>query len=244
VGFGDRSESAANVPTAMDSLVAAHGVKDQFALCLRKDYGRLYLGEEPGVTDVEGTVYTERLKTDGLWDVGLKDVLVDGKSIGVPMKKYTDGGAIVDSGTSDTCFSTTAFKALQRAFNELCRSGKKLKGLCNQRVNESLFARGQKTIFEDKCVEMTAEERMMYPTVTLVYADGARTEHTPEGYLRNDVWLCNGRGKGNQYSIAIADCGGDGEGTIIGDSLLTEHVVVFDRANSKVGFVPGHPECP
>merc|ERR1712176_1201914 len=95
--------------------------------------GAAYIGAEPGITDNSNIMWTKRVAGSGFYTVDIQDVMVGGKSIGVTNPKmYNDGDAIVDSGTSDSCFSRTAMNALKKGFMSLCTMSEysDLPGLC------------------------------------------------------------------------------------------------------------------
>lgn len=240
VGFAGRRESSANVASPFDLYVKQGMVSaDVFSLCLRDQAGVLYLGDDDDFVRSPEVVWTERLASSDFYAVGLSDVIVNGKSIGVDPTAYTDGDAIVDSGTSDTCFAKPAFVALRQAFEDLCAAGVCLKGICNCDEHRPLTNHG---IFgERRCVHMDATEVASYPNVTLAFTDGAAVVSTPASYLRNDEWAACDE---NQYTIAFTSCGSAGSGTILGASFMLEHVVVHDRVKGRLGFLPGVASCP
>ena len=65
-------------------------------------------------------------------------------------KVYNDGDAIVDSGTSDTCFSHTAFKAIKSHFESLCKTTC-LTGVCTCDTKKPVT----QPIFESRFVSRT-----------------------------------------------------------------------------------------
>jgi hypothetical protein len=172
-------------------------------------------------------------------------VLLGGVSVGVEPSVYTDGEAIVNSGSTDkqveedTCFSNTAFKAVNNAFFDLCGSEDTcLPGVCYCNT----LTKKSANLF-NSCVDMSPEGLAAFPDLTLVFADGAQVVHTAPFYVRNDEWSCDG----GMYFMAIESCGDDGSGTILGASFMGEFIVVHDNQpeeNRRIGFLGASTDCP
>lgn len=152
-------------------------------------------------------------------------------------KIYNDGDAIVDSGTSDTCFPSTAFKAIKSHFESLCKTTC-LKGVCNCDTKKPVT----QPIFESRCVQMSSEDRALYPDVEIEMNDGAIVTYKSDAYLRSgDVVGCDD----DTYTIAISSCGSNGSGTILGDSFMMSYVTIHDRRSNRIGFLDlKNAKCP
>eukprot|EP00939_MAST-03C_sp_MAST-3C-sp1_P001316 g1316.t1 len=242
IGLADLSVSSSGATTPFADLVADGKVEDVFSLCLTEDGGVMYFGD--GILDElpnrDDVVWVPRVPTSGFYAVDIKDVTVNGTSIGVPPKTYNDGDAIVDSGTSDTCFSASAFRAIKENLEGLCTTTC-LKGVCNCDDGKPL----KNPIFENRCVALTKDERKSYPTIAIDFANGASVNFDPDFYLQGgDVLGCDD----GEYTISISSCGPDGSGTILGDSLMMQYVVIHDRRENpsqRIGFVQRSGEqCP
>jgi len=244
IGLADISESSSGATTAFSDLVAKGEIDDVFSLCLTSDGGVMYFGSDDAISATalreDDVIWTQRLNSSGFYAVEIEDVTVDGKSIDVPMSKYNDGDAIVDSGTSIVYFSSTAYKAIKSHFESLC-SSRCLKGVCDCDAKKPL----KNPIFADRCVQMSETERQAFPAVEIKFSDGARVAYDPDAYLRSgDTAGCDD----GAYTISIDNGGSDGSGTILGDSFMMSYVVIHDRRGPKqrIGFVERAPGslCP
>lgn len=239
IGFADLSEASSGATNPYLKLVESQLIDDVFSLCLTTNGGVLYLGYESFLEDTE-IVWTSRAPHSGFYAIQLDDVKVNNTSIGVSPKFFNDGTAIVDSGTSDTCFSSTAFKAIKSQFEDMCRTTC-LKGICNCETKTPL----REPIFESRCVHMTQQDIDLFPEIEMTMKDGAIVKYSPQAYLRSgDVMGCE---DDTQYTIALSSSGPDGSGTILGDSFMMQYVVVHDRRQTpqRIGFLPiGDEKCP
>ena len=68
-------------------MVQAGEFANVFSFCLGHEDGQLYLGEIPAMTD-SNTVWVPRVTTTDFYGVYIDDLLVGGKSIGVPPLDY------------------------------------------------------------------------------------------------------------------------------------------------------------
>jgi len=229
IGFADLDVASSGATTPYLELVESGLIEDVFSLCLTSNGGVMYLGEESFLSD-DRIVWTSRLRSSGYYGITIDDVTIDGKSIDVPSKVFNDGTAIVDSGTSDTCFSSTAFKAIKSHFGSLCKTTC-LKGVCDCEAKKPL----QSQIFESRCVRMNSEDRALFPDIKIKMNDGAIVSYTPDAYLRSgDVVGCDDE---DLFTIAISSNGPDGSGSILGDSFMMSYVVIHDRRNHRIGFL-------
>ena len=89
------------------------------------------------------------------------------------------------------------------------------------------------------CFSLTPLELAAFPTVSLLLGDNVTLSLPPHYYLRNGTAFCDGSDAG-KYGLAIED-GGVNDGTIMGDTVMQPYLTVFDRANSRVGFVSSPP---
>ena len=113
------------VPTMRQANKLGH---NSFAMCFMQGGGTMALGGVDTRIHKEPMQFVPLAKNSGWFTVQLKDVLLNGKSIGVPESTWNTGkGTIVDSGTTDTYLPRRAaeqFKRLARghgAFSEICQ---------------------------------------------------------------------------------------------------------------------------
>merc|ERR1712224_632767 len=215
------------------------GMENIFGLRLAKDGGQMYLGGNAShlidtVSASQGVGWTPRVAGSAFYAMEVVDVKVAGRSLGLPPVVFNKGDAIVDSGTSDVCFPATAFTAVKGAFSSLCyNSSTCLKGICDCHHHKPLT----EPIFENRCVEMTAEEKAAFPVIEVAFGGGLVVPWKPEQYLRSgDTFNCDSP---TAYTISISRGGKDGSGTIFGDTFMRGYTVIHDkRPPQRIGFAP------
>lgn len=169
-------------------------------------------------------VYTTLLKNPGLdtfYYVELLGITVGGAAVpGIKPSMFkldpasADGGVIVDSGTSVTRLTSRAYEAMRDAFR---------KGAAELKLDPrgySLF---------DTCYDLSGKEEVKVPTVVLNFK-GANVSLPASNYLIP----VDSAGK-----FCFAFAGTNGGLSIIGNIQQQGFRVVFDLAESKVGFATG-----
>ncbi|KAG0448231.1 hypothetical protein HPP92_027926 [Vanilla planifolia] len=126
------------------------------------------------------------------------------------------GGVIVDSGTSVTRLTRTAYVALRDAF----KSGAAASGLRLASGGFSLF---------DTCYDLAGKTEVKVPTVVFHLAGGSDVSLPAENYLIP----VDTRG-----TFCFAFAGTDSGVSIIGNIQQQGFRVVFDTAGARVGFLP------
>lgn len=225
IGFAYPSASEINANTFFGRIVEQGHANDLFSMCLTKNGGALTLG---GIGHhYAGEInYTPIYKSNSFYRVYLHDMMLDGSSIGVPPSEWNGGeGTVVDSGTTDIVMPRSAYLALKSSFLRMC-SNTKLKGICSTDSTH--------TLFDGYCYGMTAAELAMFPAIQIVLGEQEKSRILltvpPQQYL------VSGRCQSSSY-VALAIDYIDGiELTLLGDSLMQGYEVVFDRANSRIGF--------
>jgi len=92
---------------------------------------------------------------------------------------------------------------------------------------------GNETLFTGACYDAKTIQPVIskYPTLTFVVKQNESSEILltvpPQSYLMN---------VGGQYCLGIA--GVPGVGIVLGDVFMENYYIVFDRANSRLGFAP------
>ena len=112
------------------ALVNAGEVSDEFAMCLNSTSGGVLTLGTPNTKYTTGAFqYTPLLSSLGsyiLYVVRMKDVTINGKSIGVSSSVYSRnslGGCVVDSGTNILLLPAAAYKGVQSTMSNLLCPG-------------------------------------------------------------------------------------------------------------------------
>jgi len=173
--------------------------------------------------------YTPILQTQGeyyFYTVNMTDMRVNGVSLGLPPSSYNTNSAIVDSGTNDFIVSSKVFNTIKEIFLNNC-SESNLYGVCTGVSGPT------RTIFNNECFSMTPQQVAQYPTLQ-VYL-GSPTDVIlsvpPQSYVTQGD--CNDP---SMYSLSLV--GANGDGTILGDVVMFDYSIAFDRVNYQVGFAP------
>lgn len=161
-------------------------------------------------------LYTD-IVHEGWYNIAVRDILIGGQTLGVPEFLYLTTvdslGAFVDSGTSVILLAPYAFGV----FQEL------MLGLDLPQVS---------TLFSgSNCANLTAAEIAMYPDMTFTIKGSA-------GQPDFNVSL-----QGVNYLMPVGDglvclgvAGVPSIGVILGDIIMTNYYIAFDRVNSRLGF--------
>ena len=97
-------------------------------------------------------------------------------------------------------------------------------------------------LFDGICFDMTPKEVTAFPPISFAMAmAGAGKDNKgtieldlqPRFYLRTGTAFCDDEG---YFGLGI-DVGGNGEGTILGDTFMQPFTTIFDRANQRIGFI-------
>ena len=259
IGFAYRSIASANESTLFEAWVDGALLANVFAMCLTDHGGRLVLGGTGDEYTMGPFVYTPIIE-ETYYVVNMTDLRVGGTSLGLPSKVYNDGGAIVDSGSTDIALPQTAFDALVARLNASCAAGTKLVGLCGEPSKQTLFdgycvalprfsptrhsqRHANSSIHRITVVAthshspfhqfaLNASEVAAWPTLEIALGGGVTLSLNSSTYLTGD---CGG--SAGYYTTGI-DASADGDGTVLGDVAMKPYTVVFDRAAKRVGFAP------
>ena len=169
-----------------------------------------------------------RLHADGgrFYNIGGRDFLVAGTSVGVAPKEYTANSATVDSGTSAFYIPTAACWGVYKLLAANC-SRNSLTGVCGVSRSGS--------IFNGYCYELTAQDMQAWPVLTYVAGAGedeVKLNLPPQAYL-----LPNCSGSPSYYGLWLADVGPLG-GSLLGDPLMLAYEVAYDVGRKRMGFAP------
>jgi len=201
--------------TAFDNIVQQDGIPNSFSMCLTTSDPVMSLGVDySSDSRFSWTSITQQT----YYAVSMEDLQVDGNSLGLSPNAYNNPLTIVDSGTTLFYVSNTAYSALVSSFGALCGSNS-LHGICDVSSTQ--------TMFDGVCYQMSQSQLNAYPSIGVVLS-GISDPLTlgPTQYLVP---------QGSYYCFGIYP---SAKFSILGDVFMQNWHVVFDRANSKVGFGP------
>lgn len=201
--------------------------KKVFSICFSKNGGhmtigaydpRLHVEKESGKDGVQYTKLIQKKKTPQWYTVALKDLQLNGKTLGVEAKKYNTGkGLIVDSGSTDTFFTSEARDAFLTLFKHLTNGIE----------------------YSNKPMSLTPEDIEKLPNITLVFASDGKSEQGQD-ILKQDVKLeipptkyltvtKSGKVYGNYHFT-------ESNGGVLGASTMVGLDVIFDQDQHRIGF--------
>lgn len=206
-----------------DTLVQSGQVSNVFSMCLTMGGGVLVLGGSR--VPLEKYNYTSIIKDD-YYRFTMKDITVNGQSIGISPDQYNRGNCIVDTGTPVPTITPEAYSALQSVFKANC-SNNNLVGVCSG-------LHGNKTIFDGECFTLSDSEIAQYPSLTMEL-DGVSLAYPPQEYLMK-MYYCKKGEVGLGVSI-------EADWTIVGAKLLQLYDTLYDRVNMRIGFAALETPC-
>jgi hypothetical protein len=233
LGLGPSGAAVGGTNGYFDDLVSTAKVPNVFATQLCDSGGTLWLGGYDPAATTAAPVYTPLNAELGIYyyAVNLASMTLDGTSIPVGTAQEPD--SIVDTGTSIFILPTPAYTALTNAI--AADSG-----------FQTAFGGSASSFFSGgpgNCLAISktkAELDSALPPLTLVFGSGSSSvsiQAAPtESYLiqQDNAWCSAlyGLAPGSQGPIA----------GIMGSPVLKSNVVIFDRANKRIGFAP-HTAC-
>lgn len=234
VGFGPAGAAVPPTTGYFDGLVAAQHVPNIFAVELCDSSGTLWLGGyDPTVTtaapqytpfmtnEIQGTPVSSIY-----YVVNLQTVTVNGTVVAIPSGQEVD--SVVDTGTSAFLVSTAAFNSIATAIDS------------TSAFQDTFGSTAASFLAGENCAEVQktkAELDSALPALTLTFGSNpgiTLTATATESYLapQGPAW-CPGMA-GYDIGAPIA--------SIMGEPILRNAVVIFDRANKRIGFAP-HAAC-
>jgi hypothetical protein len=197
--------------------------RDFFGMCLSENGGYLDFGELNSTRFAPGTMQFTKIVSEGFYSIEIKDIAIDGISIGVPRLFYRIHndvlGSFVDSGTTVVLVGPFAFQQIQGIMTTNFAS------LPNV---DTLFNAGQCANFSSNMSAIAA-----YPTFSFLIAglNGLPDFNvTMNGF---NYLMASGQG---MYCLGIA--GVPSIGVILGDVIMANYYISFDRFNGRLGFAP------
>ena len=142
------------------------------------------------------------------------------------------GGTILDSGSSFMYVPTQALQALTAAIRASLSSGAR-EGPC---PGAALGSGASNATCYAIPPSASGDVSGYFPLLTVSLGGGATLAVHPDNYL-----FPLGAGWPGIYVLGVYDSGGDG--AVLGAITLANTLVVFDRANSRVGFHNGTVDC-
>jgi hypothetical protein len=231
LGMGPPGAAVAGTNGFFDEYVATNKVPNVFATELCDTTGTLWLGGyDPAVTTAAPQYVPSNDFVSSLaYGVDLASITVAGKTVTVGQGQIPD--TVVDTGTSIFLLNTNAYNGLvaalegDAAFKAAFGTG--FFPAANQQ-QQACAAAGQ----------TKAQLDASLPALTLNFGGGASVKAAPtESYLV-DV----GGGQFCGALIGLDQSAMQGLSGIMGSPVLRSNVVIFDRAQKRIGFAP-HAPC-
>lgn len=202
-------------------MVAAGLIDDVWALCLHHGTtsngtltiggtdSRMYHGKISYVPKASGQYY----------EIDIKGLHIGSTAVtGVKT-------AILDTGTNVLLTPTTLFNSMEKAFLGMCDKVD-LAGICH--VTNGTF-------FDKKCFKLTSAQIQKFPNITFQLDQSVELSISPRDYLLlGDKFAA---GSPDLYCLAIRDTGRGGF-FIIGNTVMQNYYLVFDRINNQIGWAP------
>jgi hypothetical protein len=233
LGFAPAKTALPGTNGFFDQLVAGGTVPDVFAVQLCYGGGTLWLGGYDPTFTTAPPVYTP-MSPAGFdayaYTVNLASITVAGTTVPVPTGSYT--AALLDTGSSISWLPPSAFNALTSA-------------LAASSAFQQVFGAAAPSFFADpnKCVALTQTKTALdaaLPPLTLTFGSSpgvSAQASATESYL---LTLGNG-----QWCPAITSRtpspGFQSIAASLSAPILRSNVVIFDRANQRIGFAPHKP---
>jgi hypothetical protein len=232
LGLGPSAAAVSGTDGYLDRLVAAGQVPDVFALWLCDAGGTLWLGGWDAAAVTAAPSYTRQLA--GLhhyyYAVALDAVDVAGTRVPVPSGRYTE--SVIDAGSTAFVLPTAAFDGITKAIAAS-------PGFVS--VLGSAGAAWFSDLSDCRTLSQTkAELDATLPPVGLVFDDA------PDAVVRapaTESYLVQYQGQWCPALYALDPQGDLPFAAILGSPIMRSNVVVFDRANQRIGFAP-HAACP
>jgi hypothetical protein len=224
-----------------DDLVKTNNIDNIFSISLRNEGGTLILG---GIDHslYSGDIHYEPLRHGA--NSLLYDVQCKGVKVGTSDLISTSSGAVVDSGTTTLVFDSKYFRDLKKYFqSKLCD----IPNVCSNSSasSETIFSGGG-----GACFFFSPSDIAKFPTITIELSS-FQINLEPKDYMLHvplsDIESGNSTipeksrtSSSDAYCFAILDFPGlessEGYSMILGDTVLKNYYVVFNRENYSVGF--------
>eukprot|EP01127_Copromyxa_protea_P017312 TRINITY_DN5258_c2_g1_i1.p1 TRINITY_DN5258_c2_g1~~TRINITY_DN5258_c2_g1_i1.p1 ORF type:complete len:395 (-),score=67.82 TRINITY_DN5258_c2_g1_i1:21-1205(-) len=220
-GLSYRVLSAGGAPTLFDALTKALNIPKIFSFCVNKDgiNGAISFGGVlPKSKDISYTAITH----EDFYSIEMKDISINGQSLGLAPPVYNTKHCIVDSGTPQVTLPPSVFQAIETVFKQNCTKSN-LHGVCD--------APAGKTLFDGACFTFTPEQMAQLPTFTFIFGGGLPLVYHPAAYLQ-PWYTCQEHGA---LALMISP-DSSGFGSVVGMSALQSYISVYDVENKRFGL--------
>jgi len=232
VGFGPSGAADMGTTGFFDAYVAKYKVPDVFATELCDTTGTLWLGGYDPAATTAAPQYTpiSSFASSVYYAINLASITVSGTTIPIT-GQIPD--SLVDTGTSEFLLNTTAYGAIVAAIQS--------DAMFTQVFGASFFPPAGTQ--SPACAAVTQTKAALdaaLPALTLTF--GTSPAITVKA-VATESYLFH---YGSQWCSAIAAPPAGTQfpiGAIMGAPVLRSNVVIFDRAQSRIGFAP-HAPCP
>eukprot|EP00012_Vannella_robusta_P005916 CAMPEP_0206194798 /NCGR_PEP_ID=MMETSP0166-20121206/7433_1 /ASSEMBLY_ACC=CAM_ASM_000260 /TAXON_ID=95228 /ORGANISM="Vannella robusta, Strain DIVA3 518/3/11/1/6" /LENGTH=417 /DNA_ID=CAMNT_0053611883 /DNA_START=88 /DNA_END=1341 /DNA_ORIENTATION=+ len=231
IGMAFASGSSWGGTPPFERLVEEGEVEDIFAMCMKPNAGGvLTLGGTDPSLYTGSFQYTPLKKFFGqyiLYVLDVTDIQLNNTSIGLPTSDYTRygtmGGCVLDSGTNTILLPAEIYAAWQTTFNSfykpLCGSSADVPaGICDG------------SLLSGTCYQYTQAERESFPQIELKLNDVTLVMNGPDYIVANSTDTT-----GAYYCMGVLNTGHGGN-FIVGDVLMQNYYVVFDKQNKRIGW--------
>lgn len=246
IGFGPGASAVQGTNGFFDDFVATTKLPDVFATQLCETTGTLWLGGyDPAATTAapQYTPFSSDVASQYYYSVSLSAITVNGTTVPVPSGQYAD--SVVDTGTSELLLGTTAFNAISTAiagdagFTKLIPGGAAFFPTVNPAATDGHPSVDSGGLSCATLSQTKAELDATLPPLTLTFGSVSIQAVATESYLFTVG--------GGQWCPAMVGIDNDPQqfplASILGAPLLRSNVVIFDRAQKRIGFAP-HAPCP
>jgi hypothetical protein len=236
VGFGPPGAEIQGTTTFFGSYVATNKVADVFATELCDTKGTLWLGGfDPGATTQppQYVPLTSDIFATAYYSVHLESVTVGSTTVPVAQGQFAD--SVVDTGTSAFLVGTTAYNAIVAAIEG--NAGFKAA------FGSSFFpAPNAHSVACASSNQTKAALDASLPTMTLTL--GTNPSFTVEASATESYLVEYGPGTWCPGLIGADQSAASGFvfASIMGSPVLRSSIVIFDRAQKRIGFAP-HGAC-
>jgi hypothetical protein len=232
VGFGPAAAALPGTNAFFDQLVAATKMPNVFATELCPTTGMLWLGGYDSTYTTAAPQYvplSNDVFSQYYYAVSLTSITVAGTTVPVATGQFTD--SVVDTGTSIFILGTSAYNGLTAAI--AADSG--FQSVFGSQASSLSFLQNP-----EECATLgktAAELDAVLPPLTLNFGSVAVQAAATESYLVD---------YGSQGWCSSLDSQDVGEefpfAALMGSPVLRSNVVIFDRANARIGFAQ-HTAC-
>jgi hypothetical protein len=229
LGLGPAALLLRGTSSYMDSL-SDEGVREMMAFRLCPDDGEMWIGGYDGSAATAPVQYSPIETYNGdayYYAVEMDDMAVGGESLGLSSRSF--GMVLIDTGTSLTYVPQAVLDDVVDAVNA-------------DPGFQSMFSDELSTSSSYSCVTTTAsadEIDAALPKLTLEFPAADGSTFPVELPATRSYLVDYGSQRGSEYyCLAIYSSGSNNQYSLIGDSMLTGMLTVFDADNGQIGFAP------